>query len=156
MTVNDRGTRPWLIKVRDGLESSTRIAIGPGGQQVIFGSAGEDWLIGGRALDRMFGAANDDWLFGGRDRDRMFGGGGSDRLFGGPGGDWLYGSGGNDRLVGGPGFDVLHGGNGADRFVSRQPDSSVDTVRRFSGIQGDKIVLHKDGFGISNLDELVF
>lgn len=78
---------------------------GRSGDDILFGEAGNDLLKGGRGQDILFGGIGD---------DRLYGGGGHDHLIGEDGNDQLYGGNGNDTLIGGAGIDVLSGGNGAD------------------------------------------
>ncbi len=93
---------------------------------LIFGFAGVDVLIGGEGNDTLKGGAGGDVLLGGNGNDRLFGGAagdvldggnGNDTLRGGAGGDILLGDNGRDVLIGGPGADLMTGGQGADTFV---------------------------------------
>jgi len=70
--------------------------------------AGNNFLIGGKADDRLTGGAASDALIGFD---------GDDILDGGAGPDILVGGRGNDRLTGGQGPDRLSGGAGADIFI---------------------------------------
>ncbi|MFP5353353.1 MAG: S8 family serine peptidase [Actinomycetota bacterium] len=89
----------------------------------IFGTLGDDVLVGTDAADVIcaFGgndmvaaaAGDDEVLVNGGD-DRVQGGDGDDRLYGGAGRDRLEGDLGADLLVGGPGSDSLDGGPGMD------------------------------------------
>lgn len=72
----------------------------------------------GRLLPRtrvaVYGRAGDDVLIGGRARDDIFGGDGGDTLVGLALADDLHGEEGDDHLEGGRGADRLFGGGGAD------------------------------------------
>ena len=57
----------------------------------LYGGAGDDNLIGGRANDVLVGGVGDDRLSGGLGRDILIGGGGVDDVFGGDGHDLLVG-----------------------------------------------------------------
>ncbi|MBB4039267.1 hypothetical protein GGR34_000902 [Microvirga flocculans] len=57
----------------------------------------------------------------------------------------------HDTLVGGAGRDTLLGGAGADSFLYTLGDGS-DTIRDFSGLQGDKIGLY--GTGATRFEDL--
>ncbi len=76
-----------------------------GGNNLIFGTAGNDVINGSGGDDCIVGLGGDDTLDGS---------GGSDVLLGGPGNDTLNGSGGADRLFGDDGDDTLNGGGGTD------------------------------------------
>ena len=70
---------------------------------------GDDLFIGtGGTSGRVFGSFGNDRLIGGSHADRLEGGFGNDRLIG---------AGGNDKLDGGAGLDTLTGGAGADQFI---------------------------------------
>lgn len=80
-----------------------------GGQNTIFGDAGNDALRGGTGSDE---------IHGGDGNDRIFGAGGNDSLYGDDGVDFIEGGSGNDGLFGGiGGRDSLNGGTGSDRFL---------------------------------------
>ena len=66
-------------------------------------------------VEQLFGGAGDDVLYGSAGDDSLDGGTGSDELWGGPGDDSLDGGAGSDRLWSGPGFDtiILRAGAGA-------------------------------------------
>ena len=100
--------------------------VGTDGNDQLFGLAGVDVLIGGEGNDTLNGGAGGDVLLGGNGRDLLIGGpggdvldggNGNDTLRGGGGGDILLGGDGNDVLTGGPGADLMTGGLGADTFV---------------------------------------
>ncbi|WP_118135078.1 M10 family metallopeptidase C-terminal domain-containing protein [Oceanicella sp. SM1341] len=110
----------------------------------LYGTAGNDRLLGSDGADEMSGLAGNDLLLGGAGndmlcgqagQDRILGGDGDDLLSGGAGDDRIYGNDGIDRLVGGLGADVLGGGGGADRFIYRDTVESTadapDLVRDF-------------------------
>ncbi len=101
------------------------------------GYDGHDTLVGrGQANNLLYGGAGSDLLLGAEAEDFLFGQGGNDRLIGGAHHDFLYGGTGNDSLFGGKGNDVLEGGLGADMFdVSQGSDIVVD----FNASQGDRI-----------------
>ncbi len=83
-------------------------AVGPSGNDRIFGTAGNDTIFGGLGGDFIYGRDGDDFLIGEEGRDRLFG------------------EAGNDRLLGGRGSDVLSGGSGADRLEGQgEADSYV-------------------------------
>lgn len=115
----------------------------PGGADVIYGGAGDDWGNGGAANDFIDAGTGNDVFFGGYGSDIVLGGAGSDVLVGdegiadaaeggdyldgGDGDDTLYGDGGDDILVGGRGNDKLAGGAGKDIYVYEKGDGR-DTI----------------------------
>jgi VCBS repeat-containing protein len=91
----------------------------PNGTTVADGSGGNDLLYGGAGDDRINGNGGNDVIYAGSGNDNANGNSDNDRLYGGSGNDNLIGSTGNDTLVGGYGADTLTGSNGADVFVFR-------------------------------------
>jgi len=75
----------------------------------------------------LFGEAGNDRLLGGKARDLIFGGAGNDYLDGGDGDDVLWGGFGDDTLIGGRGFDLLFD------FFGRNSVSDVDAKRGRGG-----------------------
>jgi len=81
----------------------------------IYGTPGDDVIVGKRASDVIWGGGGNDRILGGPNgNDTICGGPGDDVLIGGSGYDVLVGGEGNDRLIGGSGSDVLDGGEGED------------------------------------------
>ncbi|MFH2210689.1 MAG: VCBS domain-containing protein [Pseudomonadota bacterium] len=103
---------------------------------MLYGGAGDDWIMagegddyaeGGDGNDAIFGEAGDDILNGGKGNDSLVGDNpdrgngdglpgarhGDDALAGGEGDDSLSGNGGNDMLSGGAGNDVMQGDDSA-------------------------------------------
>lgn len=77
---------------------------------VLFGSLGDDYVVGGGGNDTLKGNGG---------ADRLYGGAGDDYLEGGPGDDYLEGESGSDDMRGGPGSNSL---DAADNIA----DSRVD------------------------------
>ena len=104
---------------------------------ITLGTAGNDKLMGYRALDdRISGGAGDDQIWGQGGNDTLLGGDGADYLDGGTGNDRLEGNAGNDTLIGGKGSDILIGGSGDDYYSI---DDSSDQVIEAAG-EGDDFV----------------
>lgn len=78
------------------------------GNDVLYGTPGDDILNGGPGNDRVYGLGGNDIVCGGTGRDKVFGG---------PGDDEVYGEEDNDYLVGGPGDDYIIGQAGRDRLI---------------------------------------
>lgn len=109
------------------LTSSRMVAAAPISAKlihVIFGTPGNDILIGKATHDYIFGFAGNDLLLGVGGNDFLFGGTGNDVLFGGQGNDVLFGEDGNDFLVNDAGNDILIGGAGNDFFLVLDPNGS--------------------------------
>ncbi|MEA5523029.1 calcium-binding protein [Limnoraphis robusta] len=85
------------------------LIIGNQGEDVIYGSGGQDSLFGGQDRDFINGNQGDDVVFGNIDNDLLNGNEGDDLMFGGQGNDIIYAQSGNDTLSGDRGRDVLLG-----------------------------------------------
>jgi Ca2+-binding RTX toxin-like protein len=81
------------------------VIAGLGGDDIIAGLGGDDTICGGPGFDHLNGDEGHDVLHGEAGRDTLDGGGGN---------DILRGLDGDDRLIGGDGDDVLEGGSGVD------------------------------------------
>ena len=97
------------------------------GDDLLYGEDGNDIMAGGDGDDILFGGAGDDIMTGDFGR-ATYGDGtvvvqGDDYLDGGDGNDEIYGDGGDDTLLGGTGADILYG-DGAD--PSMQGDDILD------------------------------
>ena len=95
----------------------------------VFGTNGNDTLVGGRKVDIFFGLAGNDILLGGINNDVLAGGRGNDILKGGQDKDFLDGGNGNDVLAGGDGKDTLSGGAGNDRLEGGRGDDTLEGGR---------------------------
>ncbi|MBA3756453.1 MAG: hypothetical protein H0X02_09600 [Nitrosomonas sp.] len=93
---------------------------GNGGNDIITGGSGSDFLNGVEGNDTITGNAGDDNISGVGGNDNISGGGGADNLTGNVGKDTLNGGSGADTLSGLAGTDFLIGGTGLDvfRFVA--------------------------------------
>ena len=97
---------------------------------VVWGTMGDDVLIGGNHPRVLMGLGGDDVLYAGNQGDCLVGGDGDDRLIGDNAKDVLLGGAGNDHLDGGNAKDDLDGGadtdtclggNGKDTVVNCEP-----------------------------------
>lgn len=105
-----------------------------GGDDVVKGAAGDDLILGGAGRDRLFGNDGDDTIDGGSEADRLFGEAGNDALSGGSEEDALFGGEGDDTIDGGSEQDRLFGNIGDDILFG---GSGSD--RMFGG-EGDDIL----------------
>ncbi|MDA1016047.1 MAG: GEVED domain-containing protein [Planctomycetota bacterium] len=112
---------------------------GGDGNDVLTGSAFNDYLDGGANDDQLFGLAGSDVLRGGADSDILVGGTWDDILEGGPGNDDLDGGPQNDVLFGEAGEDLLKGGTGEDDLDGGPGD---DDLR---GGDQDDVIIALDG-----------
>ncbi len=99
------------------LELRNMYVYGTGGDDTIVGDFGEDSLYGSSGDDEIFGEAGDDSIEGSDGEDQLRGGVGNDTLDGGHGNDGLFGDAGDDVLHAGKGDDALDGGEGNDTAV---------------------------------------
>lgn len=114
----------------------------------IYGSYGNDYLVGGTGDDYISGGPDNDRIYGGSGEDRIVGdfgndfvwaGSGTDSIDGGMGNDTLYGQDGADEIHGGYGNDVLRGHDGDDQLFAGPGedrvwgDAGVDTIIAVDG-----------------------
>ncbi|MDY8109258.1 ExeM/NucH family extracellular endonuclease [Fulvimarina sp. 2208YS6-2-32] len=99
---------------------------GSNGNDILFGTSGDDDQSGGRGDDILVGGDGDDRLLGGSGDDILFGDGGDDTLDGGSGNDVLFAGTGSNGLRGGSGDDRLVGGIGDDRFTGGSGDDRIE------------------------------
>ncbi|QDU31082.1 Hemolysin, chromosomal [Anatilimnocola aggregata] len=104
----------WLAGVNRG-----PFTLGAGGRVIVYAGGGNDWVYAtdSAAPVTIYGQAGQDNIVGGRADDILDGGDGFNRLIGGPGNDILLGGPVNDILEGREGDDVLVGGDGDDRLI---------------------------------------
>lgn len=104
---------------------------GTSGNDVLIGTAGNDFQYGGDGNDRILGLGGDDFGSGGAgndmvagndDNDGVFGGQGDDVVLGGNGNDFVTGDDGNDTVFGGAGNDIVSGGRGNDVVIGGAGD----------------------------------
>ena len=134
----------------DQTAAHSQVSFGEGGDDVIHGGAGNDWLFGGEGDDQIFGGTGDDILYGGA---------GNDYLDGGTGHNSLYGGAGNDILVYNQDMAHASGGEGIDFLVGAEKDTldSLFANPDNNPIQSDieKLITSKpDSLSLTNLDDL--
>jgi Ca2+-binding RTX toxin-like protein len=108
--------------------------LGLGGGDNIQGLDGNDLLVGGDGADAVTGGLGNDTITGDADADSLKGNEGSDSISGGAG---------SDTIEAGVGADTMSGGTGADQFFFRDGDisSTPDVILDFNRAEGDKISL---------------
>jgi Ca2+-binding RTX toxin-like protein len=76
------------------------------GNDILKGRGGNDYLVSG--ADELGRGGGNDRMYGGAGNDTLKDGGGNDSMYGGAGDDWLtHTKGGNDQMYGGAGADVF-------------------------------------------------
>ncbi|MEO1295766.1 MAG: calcium-binding protein [Cyanobacteria bacterium J06636_16] len=106
-----------LIEITDFSGNLSGLAIGGLPEQnPLIGGGGNDIIQGNEGNDFLSGEAGDDLVAGAEGNDTLLGGAGNDELSGGRGFDILIGGAGNDILGGGLDADTLTGGAGNDAF----------------------------------------
>lgn len=113
MGVEEFGADPRGCTIT-GTSRSDRL-VGTPGDDVICAGAGDDVIDatqGGN--DTIYGDAGDDRIATGPGEDTVYGDAGNDQIVAGPGDDVISGGPGDDRLVAGPGADFSEGGEGDD------------------------------------------
>jgi hypothetical protein len=83
----------------------------------LYGTAGDDLIFGTPGNDTIYGYGGNDQIFGLGCDDRLYGGTGNNVVNGGSGDDHLYGDSGNDRVDGDYGEDIIEGGQGNDLLI---------------------------------------
>ena len=117
------------------------------GDDIAFGSGGNDDINGQIGNDTIDGGSGDDTLTGGAGNDTLIGGNGNDTLDGGAGDDTLSGRQGQDTMTGGAGADTFRimypSGSNPSGSIIWEPEGQEDIITDFSGHggQGDKIIV---------------
>jgi Tol biopolymer transport system component len=105
------------------------------GDDLLEGTAGDDFICGGNGNDVIRGLGGDDVLLGGAGADRLLGGDGADVVAGEAGFDRLSGGGGDDTVNGSDGVinEQVAAGNGQDRCRAEKRDvlTSCELVESF-------------------------
>ncbi len=130
---------------------------GGGGVDWVFGGAGNDLVDGGTGEDVLFGDAGNDVVLGGAGKDVMNGDDGdlavplqgNDWLDGGDGDDSIWGMAGADVLIGGKGNDTMYGGAGRDTYIYNKGDGVDYVVDDDKGSEKSIVIL---GAGVSKDD----
>ncbi|MDC7709109.1 type I secretion C-terminal target domain-containing protein, partial [Vogesella indigofera] len=147
-TAGDDADRDWLSSDTNGGEFAVSGPItvagqtldAAGGNDMIYGTVGNDVLAGGDGDDFLDGRAGNDTLSGGAGNDVLMGGLGNDILDGGAGNDVLYGGFGNDTLIGGAGSDIFKWSLG-DQGLGGGAATDIISVNDFKTSEGDSLDL---------------
>jgi serralysin len=115
---------------------------GGSGNDVAFGTSGENALYGNLGNDSLSGRDGNDMLFGGTGADTLDGDWGNDQLLGGDGNDRLLPGGADDLVDGGAGVDSMIFVGGAGAFVNlslttaQNTGHGTDTIRNVENVEG--------------------
>lgn len=137
-----------LAPIMSTVEDFPARLFGEAGDNVIIGSSGRDWIVGGDGTDRLAGMDGDDFINGLAGADWISGGAGTDSLVGSDGRDHLDGEAGDDTLYGGDQRDILAGGEGNDSLMGQGGHDQMDGgagVDRFWGEGGNDAIFARDG-----------
>ena len=110
-----------VIRGGDG----TNYLRGDEGADSILGGAGFDDIHGNMGADTASGGLGDDWVVGGKDNDLLAGDGGADLVYGNMGDDTCVGGDGNDIVRGGQANDTISGGAGNDFLSGDRGDDTI-------------------------------
>ncbi|MDE5965209.1 MAG: hypothetical protein K2G89_00025, partial [Lachnospiraceae bacterium] len=120
-------------------------------ENLMYGGAGSDSLIGGSNTNRINGGSGNDSIQGSTGEDFLYGGSGNDILWGNSGDDTLCGDTGNDHLYGGAGDDtyIFRFGDGTDLITE---SGGNDTLLFGEGISPEDLILssNRDSVLIKN------
>lgn len=115
------------------------------GDDLVFGTQGDDVISGGAGNDVLFGGDGADLVASMTGNGELYGGEGNDRLFAGIGSSLLDGGSGDDILVGGTGRDRLLGGAGSDIILGDPAGSAMFGSDVIDGGPGDDLLSGGDG-----------
>lgn len=107
------------------------------GEDRVFSHGGDDCIIGGPGNDELRGELGDDWIFGTDGNDLLIGAVGDDHIFGEGGNDEIRGENNNDFADGGEGNDVIKGGNGTDHLLGGSGDDELKGEAGADNLSGD-------------------
>ena len=114
----------------------------------IYGSEGDDTLIGEDRNELIVAKAGNDIIKGYGGNDTIYGGNDSDLINGGDGRDLIYGQHGDDYFVGGNDNDTLYGGNGNDTILGQLNNDVVyggSGHDNLYGVEGNDFLVGEDG-----------
>ncbi|MFY9142153.1 VCBS domain-containing protein [Sulfuricurvum sp.] len=110
----DSDTASLVINITDSTYTEPTPISGSGD---VYGTSGDDVILGSSGDDTLYGYAGNDHLEGRDGSDTLYGGDGNDVLIGGAGEDSMYGDIGNDTLVIDSEDGIVNGGEGYDTVM---------------------------------------
>ena len=108
------------------------------GASEIFGTPGDDVIVGTKAAETITGGGGDDLICAGGGADTIEGGAGDDIVRGGVGADTIHGGQGDDELYGGRGKDDVRGGRGDDYIEGNRHDDYLSGGLGSDNVRGGK------------------
>ncbi|MEM8777763.1 MAG: calcium-binding protein [Cyanobacteria bacterium P01_G01_bin.49] len=153
LTVNDLSdTDVEVVNFSGGEGNDSLDGSGTSTTLIADGGVGDDLLQGGEAADTLDGGEGNDTILGGGGDDTLNGGDGDDIIDGQKGDDIMNGGAGDDRLIwnNGDGSDILDGGEGFD--VSEVNDAAADGDEFVLGQNGDRALFERVNLGQFTLD----
>ena len=123
----------------EDIEFSGSPIFGTSGNDNLVGTPGNDLIFGFEGKDAISGVDGDDCIVGGEDDDKLKGNKGQDVILGGEGDDKIQGNNETDELFGGEGDDDIHGGNNNDILDGGTGNDKLDGGNR------DDILLGGEG-----------
>lgn len=120
----------------------------------IYGSTGDDFILGAGSENRIYGGTGNDKINGGFDRDTIYGEEGDDWIDGGQGSDFLGGGTDNDRIIGGLGIDKMFGDEGRDTLFSRGDLPLTQDTRPFEPVPTFDLVDGGAGRDRADVDDI--
>jgi Ca2+-binding RTX toxin-like protein len=102
------------------------VIIGTGFEDLIYGYGGNDKICSLGEEDHVIGGPGDDMIEGGNAADNLWGGPGNDVIKGGNGDDHVVGENGEDQLYGGEKDDNILGGAGNDKLYGELGNDKLD------------------------------
>lgn len=109
------------------------------GNDRVFGLLGDDCIVGGEGKDELRGEVGNDIIFGNEGDDLLIGAVGKDKIFGGNGKDKIRGENNDDYIEGNGGDDKITGGNGDDKILGGEGADDI------SAENGADLVLGEGG-----------
>lgn len=118
---DDYGTAETVTSAATSAVQASAWSGGP-----ILGTAGNDLIYGTTGDDTAFAMGGADTIYGNAGDDMLDGGPGDDQIWASSGNDVLNGGSGDDLLAGGPGDDVVWAGDGADTVYGVDGNDTVN------------------------------
>ncbi len=121
-----------------------------GGNDLVSGGGGNDWLGFGMGNDTLYGGDGNDTLGAGHGDNRLYGDAGDDVVISSKGADAIYGGAGNDILAGGRDNDIIDCGDGNDTVFGAWGEAlGYHQAESIDGADGDDVVVWGDQTGWS-------
>src|SRR3989344_5612656 len=107
------------------------------GNDRVFAHGGNDCIVGSEGVDELRGETGNDIIFGNEGNDLLIGAVGNDIIFGGSGADTIRGENGEDILEGEDGNDNMFGGNSDDIMHGGNGNDTMNGENGSDNVNGD-------------------